>query len=464
MSSVGITVIGAGSVVFSLALVKDVCLTEGLSGSEITFMDINQERLDIVHGMAVRYAEDLGADLTFGKTLNRANSLRDADYVINTATITHNEDFKVRQRALATEHGYYYGHHGFPEYHNLQLMLDVARDMARLCPDAYVFQAGNPVFAGTTLMARETGIKACGICHGHNGYRTVASTIGLDPDKVSYQAPGLNHNIWMTHFLYEGQDAYPLLNKWIEEEAQDYWAEMQKTENGIPMTMSPSAILQYRMLGLMPIGDTPRKGGWWYDTGTEARLRWFGGPYGAKDTPEGRDRVRIRKEERYEQMMRAATDPKTRPVDLFGAEKGHEQHVPIIDALTNDNEGQFQVNVLNNGALGGIADDVAVEVPAIVNKKGIQPLRLPPLPEMIMLYRINPFIADMEINLAAVLSGDTTHLLMGILNSHQTKSYDQAVAVLDALMNIEPSEPMAYIEDINDHFSWPEGWPPPELP
>jgi alpha-galactosidase len=228
--------------------------------------------------------------------------------------------------------------------------------------------------------------------------------------------------------------------------------------------MSPSAIMQYRLLGLMPIGDTPRKAGWWVDTGDEARIRWYGGPYGAKDTPTGRDRVRIGKYEKYEQMMKAATDPDTRPVDLFGSERTREQHVAIMDALTNDNEGWFQVNVLNEGALGGIADDIAVEVPALINKKGIQPLRLPELPEKIMLYRINPWIATMEKTLAAVLSGDTTHLLMGILDEHQTRSWDQAMGVLDALMNIEPSEPMAYIEDVNDHFSWPAGWPPPELP
>ena len=41
MSSVKITIIGAGSAVFSLALVKDVCLTQSLAGSTVCFMDIN---------------------------------------------------------------------------------------------------------------------------------------------------------------------------------------------------------------------------------------------------------------------------------------------------------------------------------------------------------------------------------------------------------------------------------------
>ena len=44
-----VTIIGAGSVVFSLGLVKDLCLTPGLTGSRVCFMDINEERLEIVH-------------------------------------------------------------------------------------------------------------------------------------------------------------------------------------------------------------------------------------------------------------------------------------------------------------------------------------------------------------------------------------------------------------------------------
>ena len=46
---VKITVVGAGSVTFSLGLVKDVCLTENFAGSQVTFMDIDEERLALIH-------------------------------------------------------------------------------------------------------------------------------------------------------------------------------------------------------------------------------------------------------------------------------------------------------------------------------------------------------------------------------------------------------------------------------
>jgi alpha-galactosidase len=455
--SVKITIIGAGSVVFSLGLVKDLCLTEGLKGSKVCFMDINEERLDIIYRLGVRYAEDLGSDLKFEHTMDRQDSLQDADFVINTATITHNEYFMKRRRELTAKHGYFYGRTGMPEYHNLQLMLDVAKDMEQICPDAWILLAGNPVFHGTTLMTRETGIKVCGLCHGHYGYRNIAQTIGLDPDRITWQAPGLNHNIWLTHFYYDNQDAYPILDKWIREKAEAYWAERQDTGN-ISAQMSPSAIHQYKMYGLMPVGDTPRRGGWWYHTDLETRVKWYGGPIGGGDTPEGRDQVLKGKEKRYQQMKEAAYNSDIRPVDMFGSKKTSEQHVPIIDGLVNNNEGQFQVNVRNDGALPGVPDDVAVEVPAIVNIKGIQPLRVQPLPRKVLLECIYPDWLGMERTLEALKSGDKSMLLYGILESHQTRSYEQAVEVLEALMHIEPNEPMAYVEDINDHYKFPKNW------
>jgi alpha-galactosidase len=329
--------------------------------------------------------------------------------------------------------------------------------MEKLCPDAWILLAGNPVFAGTTLMTRETDIKVCGLCHGHYGYAGVARTLGLDPDEVTWQAPGLNHNIWLTDFIYENEDMYPKLDQWIAEESEAYWEKSAAEGKAIPTQMSRASIHQYKMYGLMPIGDTPRRGGWWYHTGLEARKYWYD-PNGGKDTPAGRDKVLEGKAKKYEQMKAAAYDEKVRPIDLFGDKMTHEQHIPIMNGLVNNVEGQFQVNMPNNGALPGIQDDVAVEVPAIVNKKGIQPLRVPPLPKKIMLECVLPDWLNMERTLEAVLSGDKSMMLYGVLESHETRSYDQAVETLDALFDIEPNEPMKHLEKIHDHYSWPKNW------
>jgi alpha-galactosidase len=82
---VKITVVGAGSATFSLGLVKDLCLTENLAGSQVTFMDIDKERLELIHRLAERYVAELGGSLRFEKSTDLRTALQNSDFVINTA-------------------------------------------------------------------------------------------------------------------------------------------------------------------------------------------------------------------------------------------------------------------------------------------------------------------------------------------------------------------------------------------
>lgn len=438
-----LSVIGAGSATFSLGLVKDICLTPGLNGSLISFMDIDADRLDAITKLAIRYAGELGADLRFESTLDRAETLQDADFVINTASAS-SHYYQRDSRELVDKHGYYYGgRFRSGNYSNFKLMLDVARDMEEICPDAWLIQSGNPVFEGCTLMTRETSIKVCGLCHGHYGVYGIARVLGLEEhDKITWQAPGLNHNIWLTHFYYKGEDAYPLLEKWIEEKGEHYW-QTHIAERTHDIQMSRGTIHQYRMFGLMPIGDTPRRGGWWYHTDIETKKRWFGEPWGGPDTHLGRPIHVEGLEKRLAQIKELTQNPKASIIEAFGSTKTREQQVPIIDGLVNDNEGQFQVNIPNHGALAGVPDDVVVEVPAIVNKKGIQPLRVHPLPKKIMLEQILPEWLEMERDLLSFHTGDRSMLLFNVLEAGQTRSYDQAVAVLEDVLSMPGNEEKA---------------------
>src|SRR3954468_23001408 len=383
-SAIRISVIGAGSAQFSLGLVKDLCLTPGLSGSLVSFMDVDAERLEMIEKLARRYANELGSDLRFERTAERAASLRDANVVINTASVTsHHAQRAVRE--LTAKHGYYYGGVHIGGSTQLAFMLSVAQDIERICPEAWLIQSGNPVYEGCTLLTRETGVKVIGLCHGHYGYLEICRVLGLDPARVTWQAPGLNHQIWMTHFLYDGEDAYPLLDEWIATQGEEYWR-THVAERTHDIQMSRGSINQYQLYGLMPIGDTPRTGqNWWLHTDIATKKRWFGEPWGGPDTELARPFYVANHEKKVAEVARAAADPSARMTDLIGTEKTREQQVPIIDALVNNNAGFFQVNVPNYGALAGVADDVVVEVPAYIDRTGIQPLRVQPLPKKIML-------------------------------------------------------------------------------
>ncbi|KPK64995.1 MAG: hypothetical protein AMK73_04275 [Planctomycetes bacterium SM23_32] len=432
-TAVRLTIIGAGSAVFSMNLVRDVCLAEGLGGSTVTLMDVDEGRLDIIHELARRYADEVGADLNVEKTLEREAALRDADFVVNTA-LPGGHDRAERERAMTEERGYYRGLGHATVQRCLDLMMAVARDVERLCPAAWLIQVGNPVFEGCTLLTRQTGAKVLGLCHGHYGYREIADVLGLDREGVAFEAPGFNHCIWMTHFRYKGRDAYPLIDRWIEEESEDYWRTYQP--HFAQTQMSPAAVHMYRFYGLMPIGDASRalwSDVWWYHLSEETKRRWWG-PVGGFDSTEGWGRYLNGLEGRLAHIHRIAESPDARVSDEFPPRPSGEQVVPIIDALVNDRPGHFQVNVPNNGALAGVRDDVVVEVPAVIDGRGIRPLCVGRLPELIMLGVMWPRWLQMERTLAAYTTGDRRYLTQALLHDHRTGTWEQAEEALEALM------------------------------
>jgi alpha-galactosidase len=430
-TAIKIGVIGAGSAVFSLGLIRDLCLQESLWGSAVTFMDIDPERLGMIHRLAARYAAELGVDLTFERTSDRRAALLDADFVINTAARGH--DAEEAERAVGEKHGYYRGVRIGSSQYNLALMMDVARDMERICPDAWLIQSGNPVFEGCTLMTRETSLKIVGLCHGHAGYRRVAQVLGVNPDEVRFQAPGLNHHIFATHLEHHGRDLYPLLDEWIATKAEEFWA-THRPEYG-DNQMSRAAIDQYRLLGLMPIGDTVRILGWHYHLDLETKKRWYGW-LGGFDSEIGWARYLGRLADRVDRIFRVAADPSVSVTQEFPPTPTTEQQVPIIDALVNNHPGEYQVNVPNRGAIAGIADDVVVEVPALISGWGIQPIQVTPLPRRIMLHAILPKILEMERTLEVYQAGDKRTMLSALLWDHRTRSLEQAEGLLEEVLDL----------------------------
>ena len=439
---VRLAIIGAGSAQFSLGLVRDLCLTDSLRGSAICFMDIDQSRLEMVHELARRYAAELGAELRFEATMEREPALREADFVLNTA-LAGGHDQEEAERALLQEHGYYRGIHLADMVRQFDLMLGLARDMERLCPKAWLIQSSNPVFEGCTLMTRKTTTKIIGLCHGHYGYREIAHVLGLDLKDVTFEAPGFNHCIWMTHFRYQGKNAYPLIDRWIEEEAQGYWRTWRPHYG--QTQMSPAAIQMYQLYGLMPIGDASRalwSEVWWYHLDLAAKVRWWG-PLGGFDSAEGWQLYLDDLARNVQQIREVASDPRRRVAEVFPPKKSDEQILPIMDALVNDHPGYFQVNVPNCGALQGIPDDVVVEVPALIDGKGIRPLAVGRLPERIMLGVMWPRLLEAERRLAAFLSGDQRDLMQLLLADHRTRTWEQAEEALDALLTMPDNEAMA---------------------
>lgn len=454
---VKITIIGAGSVVFSGSFIRDLCLTKSLWGSTVYLMDIDKERLEAVYRIASRYRDEVKADLEIRATLNRKEALEGADFVICTVKVGGYEPMEAERR-IAEQYGYYRGigdrvsdyYGGFAAYHQLKFFLELAIDMEELCPDAWLIETANPVFEGTTLVSRETKIKVVGVCHGHFGYKIIASVLGLNPEEVNAQMAGFNHCIWLTHFFYRGKDAYPLIDEWIEKKAQKYWRSKMYLKGAPWMTeqLSPAAVEMYRLYGLFPIGDTVRSvSPWWFHTSLKVKRKWFG-PTGGFDSEIGWSLYLNSLKENLKRMIKAAIDPSIQLTSIFPPTMSGEQHIPIIDAIVNDKETKLQLNVPNRGAIDGIPDNVVVEVPVIVSRRGIQPIHIGSLPRRLMLHIMMPRMLRMEQILQAFLEGDRKSLLLMLMEDHRTKSFENAKSLIDEIL----AQP--WNSDAAEHYKW----------
>lgn len=478
MPGVKISIIGAGSASFSLRLVGDLCKTKGLSGSLVSLMDIDKNRLNAVHTLAKKYAEELGSDLRFETTMNLEDSIKDASFVVNTALVGGHSYFeKVRQ--ISEKYGYYRGidaqefnmvsdYYTISNFNQIKFMFDVAKLIEKLSPKAWLLQAANPVFELTTLISRVVPINMVGICHGHHGVDYIIEKMGLEKQKVDWQVAGVNHGIWLTRFKYEGKDAHHLIDELLEKELKNF-----KPTNPFDDQISLVAKDMYEFYGRMPIGDTVRNGSWKYHYNLETKKKWFGEPWGGVDSELGWKWYQERQAERAIITQQVAKYFKENPkAKLLSKEtqqaiistakddlkkeytkevyelsdpekKSGEQHILLANALLNDEKVDLVLNILNKGTIPGIADDVAVEIPVYADKNGIHPYKIDPdIPERIKKMYLMPRILRMEWALEAFLTGDRRVLEEFLIRDPRTRSYEQVVKVIDEILALPENEEM----------------------
>lgn len=439
-----IALIGAGSGMFSLNLVRDICLTKNLRGTEICLMDINPERLENIYQFCSRYANEVDNELIITITTDRAVALRNANFVVHTALAASHAKLQEGWR-IAENLGYRFGgslqimhdEAFWINFYQFRLMEDILLDIRRICPKAWYLVVANPVVTGITYLKRKyPDSNIVGMCHGFAGVFRLCEKLGLDKNDVNFESIGVNHFVFLNKFFYKGKDAYPLLDRWITEKSEEYFKTVWYSDFEGPM-----AVDLYKKYGLWPVGDTATPGGgswpWWYHTDDTISESWrekpiegYLGYFGwvesqAKTIHEHAGKLDIRLSEVF-------------PPVLSG-----EPVVPLIEALHCGIERTVIVNIMNDGDfISGIPRDFQVEIPARCSALGIQGIRCNPLPRHILSFIYREKIAPCEMELAAFEQGSYDLLLAMVLMDPFTRSEVQARNLLDSILNLKWNEPM----------------------
>lgn len=428
-----ITIIGAGSTVFTKNFLGDILLFPELAGSTIHLMDIDPVRLSESEMVAHRLAETLHVSPVIKPTTDRRQALEGADYIICTiqvggyepATVT---DFEVPKKyGLRQTIGDTLGIGGIMRgLRTIPVLLDICKDMEKLCPNAWLLNYVNPMAVNCGAIRRASKIKAVGLCHSvRQTVESLAEDTGIPEDQFRYLCAGINHMAFYLRLeqrLPDGttRDIYPLLHKIIDEGRVPYWNQVRYDllkRFGYFVTESSEHLAEY--------------------------VPW----YIKRDRPDLVEKLNIPLDE-YPRRCEAQIafwdfqrDQMLDPSNIMEVKRSGEYGSEIIHSIETGMPRVINGNVANLHLIDNLPLEAIVEVPCLVDAAGIQPTHvgsLPPQLAALMQTNINVQLLTVE---AALTRKRQTIYQAAMLDPHTAAELDpdQICSLVDQLIEAHGS-------------------------
>lgn len=400
-----ITFIGAGSLVFTKNLVRDLLTFPAFEDCTVALMDIDEERL----GYARQAVENIIAAGRYPAkveaTTSRAEALRGADGVVCTILVG---DLPVWRTDLEIPKAYGVdinigdtrGPAGiFRFLRTLPVMLDICRDIERHCPDAVFLNYTNPMAMLCRAMQGESRVRVTGLCHSVQGTAAMlARWIGAPMEEITYTCAGINHQAFYLDYRWNGKDAYPLIREAVESRPEIYNEEQVRNEMFLHLdyyvTESSGHNSEYNA---------------WFRKRPELIEKYC--THGTGWNP-GEYALPIKsREKRRQDWTKTMTEWRDSPIDL---KRGNEYASYIFNAVFGDGTlFQFNGNVRNYGLIDNLPEGACVEVPVLASRRGLSPMHVGPLPDQLALL-VNTSARCEELAVEGALAGDPRQIFHAI--------------------------------------------------
>lgn len=422
-----IAMIGAGSTVFMKNLVGDILYDPLLANSEIALMDINPERLSTSQLVASKVAEGVGAHPKITTTTSRREALAGADYVVlmiqvagyKPGTVT---DFEVpKQHGLRQTIADTLGVGGIMRgLRTAPVLVEIAREMAELCPKALMLQYVNPMAINCMALSRMVPeVRTVGLCHSVQGTaKELSKDIDVPIEDIRFLCAGINHMAFYLTFerrLPDGsvEDLYPRIRAVLDEGRVPDWNRVRYEvfkHFGYFVTESSEHFAEY-----VP---------WFIKRDRPDLIEQFNIPL---DEYIRRCEVQI---ERWSEQEKQLTSG-----GAIEVKRSHEYAARIIHAEVSGEPTVINGNVENRGHIENLPDGICVEVPCLVDHHGIQPVTVGHLPpQLAALMRTN--VNVQELTVEAIATGDRDYAKhAAMLDPHTAAelSLDEISSLVDDL-------------------------------
>lgn len=412
-----IVLIGAGSAVFTKGLIADF-IQSGFGKWEIALCDINPQILESITRLAKKMVEQKNADIMISSSTERRELLPNADFVVTTIAVGGRRAWE-QDVIIPRKYGIYQpvGDSIMPggisrAQRMIPVMIDIAKDVKELCPNAYFFNYSNPMTAIVTAVRRATGVKLIGLCHGViYGEKYLAKMLGVDVKRVTTIGAGLNHLTWLYDIRVDGKDVKPELLKIVE--AQKEEAKVHPHERNFFNPLLEDKEIPHHMDNPFSWELFERYGGIPAVVDRHAveffperfpQGQYYGHTLGVDAFPI--EDVIARGEKTYRDMLAQGETEGEVEAELFKRADGeHEQLVEMIKSLLLDERKVFSVNIPNDGAVKGIPDDAVLEIPGVATALGFSSMHINGF-DGPMKYIIEKRLASVNATVQAALTGD----------------------------------------------------------
>ncbi|AUN13709.1 alpha-glucosidase/alpha-galactosidase [Paraclostridium sordellii] len=388
-----ITFLGAGSTIFAKNVLGDCMLTEALRDFEIALYDIDEKRLDESYNMLSIINKTLNKSrANINKYKDRKEALRGAKYIVNAiqvggydpCTIT---DFEVPKKyGLRQTIGDTVGIGGiFRGLRTIPVMLDFAKDIEEVCPDALLLNYTNPMSMITLAMIKGTKVKTVGLCHSVQTCASdLLSKLNMSTEGISYKIAGINHMGWLLEITKDGKDLYPEIKKRAKT--------LGKHDD----------MIRFELM---------KQFGYYVTESSEHNAEYL--PYFIKNThPEFIEKYNIPLDEYPRRCISQIENWDKCKKDLVNNEEiNHERTKEyasyIMEAIETGRPYTFGGNVLNTGLITNLPNDCCVEVTCLADKNGITPCYVGELPiQLAALNRTNVNVQLLTVEAALTRNKD----------------------------------------------------------
>ncbi|WP_315792717.1 glycoside hydrolase family 4 [Paenibacillus sp. BIC5C1] len=442
-----VVVIGAGSLFFGRQSIWQMVHSPYLNQGTLALVDTDEERLSKMVKLAEMVARENNVSLKIEGSVDRRHVLPGADFVVLSFA-----EQSVKYRGIDCEVSLKYGIRMcsgdtigpggiFRAMRELPVIMECARDIEELCPDAWVINYINPsTVHGIALHRYAPKLKSFALCDSHHmphkkAYYAVRAGIIEKSDEFTqeidqrfdFRIAGVNHFTWLLKAEFEGKNVMPLIAEAMRKMAGD---ENNGGDRGAKAIFNDAITYElYDIFGIIPTctAHTKEYVRYWQGLG---KTRDAISPLSIWETE---DRY-----QRHDEMWRQVDDflAGNIPIADYMSTFGPDHATDIIENMVGNLGKKFFINTLNQDAVTNMNADSFLEVLCDVSMDGVKPIHVGEMPRGVR--GMQELVLDThELTVEAVLEQSYEKLRRAMLTDPLVSSISDADKIIHELLELE---------------------------